>query len=140
VKIVVDANVFVSAAIAKGAPHDLIMRWLRGADYEILLCPLLVEEIESVLVIRESLRRYIPREEAETFVVMIATFGSLLPNPLSVVPESRDQRDDYLIHFARKNNAELIVSGDRDLLEWLDQSPPVVTPRTFLERADTNQK
>ena len=60
-KIVVDANVFVSAAVAKGAPHDLIMKWLRRADYEILLCPLLVEEIESVLVIRESLRGRQPK-------------------------------------------------------------------------------
>lgn len=116
------------------------MRWLRGADYEILLCPLLVEEIETVLVNRESLRRYIPREEAETFVVMIATFDLLLPNPLTVATESRDQRDDYLIHLARENNADLIVSGDNDLLEWVDQNPPVVTPRTFLERVDGNQE
>ena len=71
---------------------------------------------------------------------MIATFGSLFPNPLTVATESRDQRDDYLIHFARENNADLIVNGDQDLLEWLDQNPPVVTPRTFLERVDTNQK
>jgi putative PIN family toxin of toxin-antitoxin system len=138
VKIVVDANVFVSAAIAKGAPHDLVMRWLRGADFEILLCPMLVNEIESVLVTRGSLRQYIPREEAETFVIMIATFAPLLPNPMTATSESRDQRDDYLIHFARENNADCIVSGDKDLLEWLAQTPPVMTPRIFLERVDRN--
>lgn len=71
-KIVVDANVFVSAAIAKGAPHDLVMRWLRGADFEIVLCPMLIDDIETVLVTRESLRRYIPQGEAEEFVMLIA--------------------------------------------------------------------
>lgn len=30
----------------------------------------------------------------------------------------------------------MIVSGDRDLLDWEEQIPPVVTPRTFLEYID----
>jgi putative PIN family toxin of toxin-antitoxin system len=121
-KIVVDANVFVSAAIAKGAPHELIMGWLRGAEYKILLCPKLIDEIESVLVIRKTLRRYISQEEAKTFVIMIATFGSLLSDTLTSTTESRDERDDYLIHFARENGADIIVSGDKDLLDWVEQS------------------
>ena len=128
-KIVVDANVFVSAAIAKGAPHDLVMRWLRGADFEIVLCPILIEEIETVLVTRDSLRRYIPQVEAEEFVMMIATFKLLLPDPSTLTATTRDPRDDYLIHLAKGNGADMIVSGDRDLLDWEEQIPPVVTRR-----------
>jgi predicted nucleic acid-binding protein len=71
---------------------------------------------------------------------MIATFGSLFPNPLTVAPESRDQRDDYLIHFARKNNADLIVSGDKDLLEWLDQTSAGGDAAHFFRTQDANQK
>jgi putative PIN family toxin of toxin-antitoxin system len=116
------------------------MRWLRGAVFEILLCPMLIDEIESVLVSRKTLRRYISQEEAETFVIMIATFGSLLSDPLTSTTESRDERDDYLIHFAREDDADIIVSGDKDLLDWVEQNPPVEAPRAFLERVDEDQE
>jgi hypothetical protein len=32
--------------------------------------------------------------------------------------------DDYVIHLARAHNAEFIVSGDADLLEWDERNPP----------------
>jgi len=42
-----------------------------------------------------------------------------------------DPNDDYLIALARANDAEVIISGDKDLLDWELQQPPVVTPAQF---------
>lgn len=53
----------------------------------------------------------------------------------AVVVESltRDPDDDYVVALAREHAADVIVSGDKDLLEWQEQRPPVVTPTEFEE-------
>ena len=47
---------------------------------------------------------------------------------------TRDPDDDYVIHLARAHSAEVIVSGDADLLEWVEQDPPVIRPAEFETR------
>ena len=38
-KVVVDANVFVSAAIRTGPPHRIVQAWLERRDFEVVICP-----------------------------------------------------------------------------------------------------
>lgn len=94
----IDANVFVSAAIQRGASHRIVMSWLAGtAEFEIVMCPELLAEVREVLTARPRLRRWISLEDATRFV-------------------------------------DAIVSGDRDLLEWEAQDPPVLPPGQFERR------
>jgi predicted nucleic acid-binding protein len=51
-------------------------------------------------------------------------------------PLTRDPDDDFVVYLAREQNADLIVSGDRDLLEWSEQAPPIVTPARFVQLLD----
>jgi uncharacterized protein len=44
-----------------------------------------------------------------------------------------DPGDDYLVALAREADAQCIVSGDAHLTQLVDPSPPVLTPRAFLE-------
>jgi uncharacterized protein len=44
-----------------------------------------------------------------------------------------DPGDDYLVALAQEAAAECIVSGDVHLTQLVDPSPPVLTPRAFLE-------
>lgn len=53
---------------------------------------------------------------------------------------TRDPADDYLVALAHATEAELLVSGDRDLLDAPDLRTPVVTPRLFLDRLETKRK
>jgi predicted nucleic acid-binding protein len=39
-----------------------------------------------------------------------------------------------VVYLARAHGAEVIVSGDADLLEWDEQDPPVVPPAEFETR------
>lgn len=55
-------------------------------------------------------------------------FETTLPRGPSL---TRDADDDFIIYLARENNADLIVSGDGDLLDWPEQHPPVVRPAEF---------
>ena len=50
--------------------------------------------------------------------------GDLVNDPYGIETETRDPNDDYLIALARAYDVDVIVSGDKDLLEWEDQRPP----------------
>jgi putative PIN family toxin of toxin-antitoxin system len=136
VKVVIDANVFVSAAIQRGASHRIVMSWLAGAaEFEPVMCPALLAEVREVLTTRPRLRRWITLEDATQFVEAIATLVDLVDDPGSISVETRDRGDDYLVALARGHNVDVIVSGDNDLLEWEAQDPPVVTPTQFERRS-----
>jgi putative PIN family toxin of toxin-antitoxin system len=135
VLVVLDANVFVSAAIQRGASHRIVQTWLTGAaSFEVVMCPVLLDEIREVLTARPRLRKWTSLETATLFVETIATLVDLADDPVGIEAETRDPDDDYLIALARSNGAELIVSGDKDLLEWRRQEPPVITPSEFEQR------
>ena len=56
-KVVIDANVFVSAAIQRGASHRIVMSWLAGtSEFELVMCPELLAEVREVLTERSRLR------------------------------------------------------------------------------------
>jgi putative PIN family toxin of toxin-antitoxin system len=131
VKVVFDANIFVSAAIQKGAPHRIVETWLTGADFEVVICVSLVAELRDVLLTRLKLRRWIDLETAQGFIAAIETLGDVLPDPETGDAITRDLDDDYLVVLARREGAEYIVTGDKDLLDWEAQSPPVVSPADF---------
>lgn len=65
--------------------------------------------------------------------------ADLAPDPVDVESETRDADDDYLIALARAHDANLIVTGDKDLLEWEVQQPPVITPAAFETMLDAGR-
>lgn len=134
-RVVIDANVFVSAAIQRGASHRIVTSWLAGtAEFQLVMCPELLAEVREVLTARPRLRKWITLEDATRFVDAIATLVDLVDDPVQIRAETRDQDDDYLVALARGHNADVIVSGDNDLLEWEAQDPPVLTPAQFERR------
>lgn len=138
VLVVLDANVFVSAAIQRGASHRIIESWLGGsAEFEVVMCPELFGEIREVLTTRPRLRKWISLENAMLFVDTIEAVVDLVNDPEEVTAETRDPNDDYLIALARAHDVDAIVSGDKDLLEWEEQRPPVMTPAQFEDRGGT---
>lgn len=129
-KVVVDANVFVSAAIRTGPSHRVVQAWLERAAFELVICPLLLGEIDEVLA-RPRLRRWIAADVAARFVNAIRLAADVVDDPADVVAVTRDAGDDYLVALARVNGADYIVTGDKDLLEWSEQQPPVLSPEAF---------
>ncbi len=59
---------------------------------------------------------------------------ALQPDPAPGPALTQDPADDYVIYLVRPHNAELVVSGDADLLEWDEQDPPVIRPAEFETR------
>jgi putative PIN family toxin of toxin-antitoxin system len=133
-RVVLDANIWISAAISEGPSYRIVDAWLTDQPFELVICHRLLEEVRNVLIERPRLRKWVPLEAAELYIAALATAADVHPNPPSGPALTRDPDDDYVIHLARQHHAEFIVSGDADLLEWPDQNPPVVSPADFEER------
>ena len=129
-RVVVDANVHVSALIGTGPPARIIEFWQRQRTFEMVTCPQLEDEIRNTCG-RNRLRRRIPEADVSVYLLILGTHAMQMLNPESVEETTRDHKDDYLVALARTANADFIVSGDRDLTEWAEQRPPVVTPAEF---------
>jgi len=131
---VVDANVLVSGLISRtGAPAQLL-RQLTEGSFELVVSPLVIEELRSALH-RDKFRRYVTEQEADAFVAFLESAGLMADDPdLPGTAISRDPDDDYLIALAEQERA-VLVTGDRHLLE-LAGSLPIYTPGAFLDLLD----
>jgi putative PIN family toxin of toxin-antitoxin system len=137
-RVVLDANVLISAAISEGPSHRIVQGWLRDQTFELVICDRLLGEVRSVLTERSRLRKWISMAAAGLYVDTLDTIADVHPDPAPGPALTRDPDDDYVIHLARAHNAEVIVSGDADLLEWDEQNSPVIPPADFETRLRTS--
>jgi len=132
VRVVLDANVLVSAAIsAAGPPRQIVSAWVDGR-FQLVASPALLEELSDVLA-RPRFRRFISIATAGDLIDGLAEDAEILDDPPAQPGLSPDPDDDYLITLARAAKADYLVSGDRHLLDLTDPGPPVLTPRQFLD-------
>ena len=121
----------VSAAISQGPPYRLLILWIREG-FELVVSHRLLYELEAVLL-REKFRSKLSYQEVLEYVLWLHERGVLADEGDEIPRRSVDPDDDYLIALALASEADLIVSGDRDLLELEGQDlPRVVRPAEFL--------
>jgi putative PIN family toxin of toxin-antitoxin system len=132
-RVVFDANVFISALLSpRGSPAQLLRLWVGGA-FDLVVSPLLLAELERALSY-PKLARVVNPDEARTFVEELRNSAVLLDDPSEVESGvTRDPKDDYLVALARTASADVLVSGDPHITEVPGLEPPVLTPRELLE-------
>ncbi|HUF16161.1 MAG TPA: putative toxin-antitoxin system toxin component, PIN family [Acidimicrobiia bacterium] len=135
-RVVLDSNVLISAAITLGAPHRIVQTWLEAETFELIVCESLLEEVAEVLIERDQMRRWISVDDARLYVERMRTTADVREDPPPGPRLTRDPDDDFVIYLARVSDADVIVSGDGDLLEWPEQNPPVVSPAMFERMLD----
>jgi len=124
-----DTNVLVSAFTARGLCADLLRLVL--AEHELLTGEVNLAELRRILadrfhatpqqvqVVEDQLREHtiVPRPD--------------VPSRLTI----RDPDDAWVLASASNGQAELLVTGDQDLLTVADRAPiPIVSPRAAWER------
>jgi uncharacterized protein len=137
-RVVADANVLISAALARSpnAPSVLILEAALDGRLDLVTSPQLLGEVTSVLK-RPRLRKYLSTDEALRFVAGLATQTILVtdpPGPPAAV--CRDPDDDYLVALATARHADAIVSGDPDLhaIDNKQLDIEILTPRQLVDR------
>jgi putative PIN family toxin of toxin-antitoxin system len=138
VRCVLDPGVLVAAIITPLGPPAQILRSARSGGIEVVVSPHLLSELAAVLS-RDKLRRYVSADEASEYVEGLARLGITVADPPRQGRITRDPDDDYLVALARASGADVLVSGDRDLLE-ADVDVIVLTPRELVRRLDSGPR
>jgi len=130
VRAVLDPNVIISALLSpSGSPARVVQAWLAG-DYELVVSPLLLGELERALGY-PKLRERVTEAETQEVIELLRRGADLRDDPTRPPSvRSPDPGDDYLVALAAANQA-LIVSGDGHLL-GLSDDMPVYAPAVFL--------
>lgn len=130
-RVVLDANILISAAISTaGPPREIVNAWIDGR-VELIASPKLLAEVQDVLD-RPRFRRWISIATATEFIDGLADDAEIIDDPPAEAGLTADPDDDYLITLARAAKADYLISGDRHLLDVPDPEPPVLSPRQFL--------
>lgn len=112
-RIVLDTNVIVSAIISDGKPRQLFLKGIEG-QFSIVTSDLMLKELVRVLR-----RPKFKTSQSEIRRISRALLSSAevvdVKSKLEVVKE--DLKDNMVIETAYDGNADLIVTGDRHLLE-----------------------
>jgi len=127
VKLVLDTNVLVAALVADGLCRDLVRRRVR--DQELCTSEPLLEELAV------TLRRKFGVRGADIPLLEEYRRRALLVEPAALpATVSRDPDDDMVLATAIAAKADVIVSGDDDLLCLKShQGIRILSPRQFLE-------
>lgn len=131
-RVVVDVNILISFLIGKRLGGFLSL--LREGEFLLLVsAPLLAEFVD--VTSRPKFRKHFPVAFAHQLAMTLAEAGELVEvAATSPKPLSRDPKDDYLLMMAKKGKADVLVTGDKDLLE-LEQygSTRIQSARSFTE-------
>lgn len=131
-RVVVDPGVLIAGRLSgKGAPADIIRRWLDG-ELDIVVSPMLMKELNDVFH-RPKFRRRLSIAEADTYVAFLREHATLVSDPPAEEGHTPDPDDDYLVTLAKAVRADALISGDRDLVSIVDLTPPVLTPRAMID-------
>ena len=112
-RLVVDTDVFVSAIIfPRSAPRQVVDD---APDQGVLLlCEATMSELRDVLS-RSKLDRYVSRSERRLVLAQIGSAAEFVPI-IRLVRECCDPKDDRFLEVALNGRADLIITGDADLL------------------------
>jgi uncharacterized protein len=131
-RIVVDTNVLVSRLLL---PQSIAGRAVRSAvdAGQLLVSGATMQELAEV-VARAKFDPYLSLAERQEFIRLLGRIVELVPI-VRVVQACRDPRDDKFLELAVNGHADLMITGDRDLLA-LDpfMGISIVSPAVYLAR------
>jgi len=130
VRVFLDTNVLVSAFTTRGICADILTVVL--AEHELLIGESILKELPRVLRVK---MRMAPQIIEEAVIFLRQEGAVVTAESIPELPVIRDPDDRQIIAEALAGGADLVVSGDRDLLDVAEELPiEVVSPRGFWEK------
>lgn len=112
-RLVVDTNVFARAIIfPRSIPRQVVDDALDQGV--VLFSDVTMSELTEVLS-RSKFDRYVSRREREFVLAQIGSAAEFVPI-IRLVRECRDSKDDKFLEVALNGRADVIITGDADLL------------------------
>lgn len=135
-RLVLDTNTLVSALLSPRGPPRRLLDDARAQVFELSSSPVLLAELLDVVSREKFAGRF-----AQAGLTPLGIVGEIRRLSTMAVPTSvprvvaNDADDDHVLACALVGNADLIVSGDKDLLELggMYQGIRIVTPAEAVE-------
>jgi uncharacterized protein len=132
---VLDTNVLLAGLLWRGPSYSLLEQ-VRNGTVTFLSSPELLAELAEVLA-RPKFDAVLRRASAsrEQMLVQVRMLAEVIDPPPLAQPVCRDPDDDAVLALARAAQADVIVSGDDDLLSLTSfESIPILNPAQALAR------
>lgn len=130
-RVVIDTNCLISRLLL---PHSTPGQAVRKAMASglVLVSESTLHELADVLA-REKFDRYLTLDERQRFLRLLGRVSEVVPI-LRRVRECRDESDDKFLEVALNGRAQLLLTGDADLLSlypWHDIR--ILSPAVYLQ-------
>ncbi len=132
-RVVLDANVVVSAALSKNS--TTYRAFEKAVDINTLLISENTFDELMYVIYRPKFEKYfVPDDTRPDILLTVLKHGKLIV-PSVKVKMCRDPKDDMYLELALSGNADCIVTGDPDL-QILNpfENIPIISPKEFLEK------
>ena len=131
-KCFIDSNVLISAGLFPDSiPAAALIKALTPPNVAIV-CDYSLDETHRVIN-----RKFPGRtNDLELFLYRTLFTVQLISTPTNIIDEEfkiRDIKDRPILRAAIKANADVLITGDKDLLESEITHPQIVTPAQFLK-------
>jgi len=133
--IFLDTNVLASAVATRGLCADVLREVL--TSHELIISDALLKELERVL----QQKFKVPSSLIFEFLNLLKQ-DTILVKPVDVPKvDIKDKNDLIILASALSGNADLLVTGDKELLELTKvENLEIVSPRAFWEKLKSQSK
>jgi putative PIN family toxin of toxin-antitoxin system len=135
VRAVADTNVLLSGLFWRGRPHALLEQ-VRAGTLTLISSPALLAELAEVMN-RPKFQAILVRSntDSEQTLGELRRLAETIDPPPLPAPVSRDPSDDAVLALAAASQADLIITGDADLLTLGSHAGiPIIDPAEALTR------
>ena len=128
-KVAFDTNVLVSAVATRGLCADIFN--LALAEHQLIVGETVLAEVRRVL--KQKMR--VPDDVVGEFEALLRAEATVIAKAKTVSIVVRDKSDMPVLAEAISGKAEVLVTGDKDLLEVTAKVPlDILSPRGLWER------
>ncbi len=128
-KIVLDTNVLLAAYASQGLCAEILEWCLR--KHVLVFSPFILAEFKDKL----TGKFHFPVHQAKQLIIDLKKECVLVDDRPLHVPHLRDKTDAPIVAAALAANADIIVSGDKDLLDLgAYRYIKILSPRQFVQR------
>lgn len=131
-KIVIDANVFISFLLTRSPTISLLLHFWQQKKFTLLATDEIILEIQQVLE-RFVATKLIKEQEAAALLRRLKKEAEIITS-LSQIDISPDKKDNRYLACAKDGKADYLISGDQHLLGLKSfADAKILSPTEFLQ-------
>ncbi|MBS3919127.1 MAG: putative toxin-antitoxin system toxin component, PIN family [Deltaproteobacteria bacterium] len=129
-RVVFDTNIFISAFVIPGSQAEKAMLKIIEGEDVLLLSKGILDELLSVLSIKFSR----DKEEISRVAVILSEIAEWV-EPSESIKALRDEPDNRILECAVSGNADIIVTGDKEILRLGEyEKIKIISLKEYLEK------